>query len=156
MLIETPAQFVELQKRCIEETLQVIEDAKSKTGIVLPYRPQIRFGLRGMTAGTANGEDKIIQFNPTLLRENPEHFVRFTTRHEVAHLLARHVYSDSIDAHGQEWRKIVLAIGGRNERCHSYSVRNVPTMFGKTRNPHAVRQDGRVKQTEFGRVIQLD
>lgn len=158
-VIETPQQMQELMKECIDVTRQYVVQCNQLFGLYLPnYR--VVFSLKGTTAGRAFIRDNIIAYNPTLLRENPEEFLQQTVGHEVAHFASMTKYGTDIDAHGDEWKKMMVSLGLIPKRCHSYDVANVPTRVGKVRNRprnETIKIDVGVMRTfGVGRVIEFD
>ena len=86
-------------------------------------RPYIRLDLRGESAGQALPGKYQLRFNPVLLRENREHFLKQTVGHEVAHLLAYELFGPGVQAHGKEWKSIMVKVFGLPaERCHNYDT----------------------------------
>jgi SprT protein len=157
MEITTPSEFLALQKECICQVRYYVDLANRKLGLNLPY-PQVRFNLRGTTAGKAWCGKNLIEFSPTLLRENAEDFLLSTTGHEVGHLVAHCRHHHSIEPHGKEWRNVMWTMGLPATRCHNYDTSNVPSQMGKGRNKiiRAATPLGQVTTTKFGRVISLD
>lgn len=86
--------------------------------------PTVSFDQRGTTAGMAYLQKNHIRYNPVLLNENFEDFLATTTPHEVAHLVAHQRHGRTIQAHGPEWRQIMVDFGVPPARCHSYDVSN--------------------------------
>ena len=88
--------------------------------------PSISFDLRGCCAGRAYYKYNRIRLNPILMVENQEDFVVQTVPHEVAHLLAFTMFGTRtrIKPHGTEWKSVMLALGLKPARCHSYDVAN--------------------------------
>ncbi|UZE95272.1 SprT-like domain-containing protein [Alkalimarinus alittae] len=83
--------------------------------------PDIRFDLRGKSAGQARFEylraygiakktNAIIRFNRVLMEENPEAFIGEVAPHETAHVIAHQLYGRSIKPHGQEWQMIMRSV----------------------------------------------
>lgn len=86
-------------------------------------RPQISFKLRGQKAGVAHLTENKLRFNPGLYRENQEDFLRQTVPHEVAHMIAHHLYGPRIQPHGEEWQLIMRGVYELPPlRCHNYAV----------------------------------
>jgi SprT protein len=108
---------------CIDAVKYYVDELRTKAGIYIAV-PIIKFDLRGTTAGRAWGRRNVIQFNPILLDQNPEVFVRQTVGHEVAHLAA-FVKHGNCDPHGQEWRHVMWALGLPAKRCHNYDVSTI-------------------------------
>lgn len=90
-----------------------------------PPSPQIRFDLRGQTAGQAlwNGRGSTtLRFNLAFARAHGEAYIRETVTHEVAHLvtMARH---GRVRPHGPEWREVMRYLGvAEPRRCHDYHL----------------------------------
>ena len=106
---------------CIDAVHYYVELLKTKAGIYLPP-PIIRFDLRGGVAGRAHYGKNVIQFNPVLLDQNPEVFVKQTVGHEVAHLAAFVKSGGGIKPHGSEWARVMFSIGLPARRCHNYDT----------------------------------
>ncbi|MFR0675314.1 SprT family zinc-dependent metalloprotease [Enterobacterales bacterium AW_CKDN230030176-1A_HGKHYDSX7] len=86
-------------------------------------RPEVSLKLRGQKAGVAHLQQNLLRFNAQLYRENTDHFLRQTVAHEVAHLVAHHVFGGRIQPHGREWQSIMIGVYGLPaDRCHSYAV----------------------------------
>jgi SprT protein len=109
---------------CIDQVYYYVDLLKTKCGIHLP-RPRITFNLRGTTAGRAYYRENRVAFNPILLDENPEHFVKQTVGHEVAHLAAFVKHGGRIDPHGREWKHVMWQLSLPAKRCHSYDVSTI-------------------------------
>lgn len=87
-------------------------------------RPEVSLKLRGQKAGVAHLHENKLRFNPQLLRENTDDFLRQTVPHEVAHLVAHHVFGDRIAPHGREWQLIMQGVYELPPlRCHNYAVK---------------------------------
>lgn len=81
-------------------------------------QPQVRCDLRGRTAGLTiyprkhdHHEPTIIRLNAELLERHPREMLEQTIPHEVAHVVANHLYGPRIRPHGPEWRSIMQAFG---------------------------------------------
>jgi SprT protein len=83
--------------------------------------PTIDFDLRGVIAGKAFYSSYRLQFNAPLAADNRDEFLDQTVPHECAHLIARTLYG-SIAPHGKEWKYVMVQLGARPARCHSYDV----------------------------------
>jgi SprT protein len=88
--------------------------------------PRLQFDLRGTCAGRAYYRDYQIRLNPVLLFENQTDFIEQTVPHEVAHLLTStlHTGPARVMPHGPEWKSVMLALGLKPVRCHSYDTSN--------------------------------
>lgn len=163
-IISTPEDFQVLLRECKASVKFYVELAHKKLHLEFPM-PAIRFDLKGSTAGTAgynvrNPAASVIRFSATLLRENPEHFLKQTVGHEVAHLLAHFINPDRrIDPHGREWRNVMWAFSLPANRCHSYDTSNVPNNVGKIANrPErtAKIENGVVRFARGAKIIEFD
>jgi SprT protein len=86
-------------------------------------RPQVSLRLRGQKAGVAHLNQNLLRFNPTLYRENTDHFLQQTVAHEVAHLVAHQLFGPDIKPHGEEWQLIMRGVYELPpERCHTYAI----------------------------------
>ena len=103
----------------IEQTYVLAEKQYNRT---FP-RPNIDFGIKGLTAGKAYYLSNRLSFNLTLAIQEGEKFLNRTPAHEVAHLVARHLYGLNIQPHGKEWQSVMLSLGEVPSRCHNYEVK---------------------------------
>ncbi|MCU1716241.1 SprT family zinc-dependent metalloprotease [Pseudomonas sp. 5P_3.1_Bac2] len=86
-------------------------------------RPQVCFKLRGQKAGVAHLSENKLRFNLQLYRANLDDFLRQTVAHEVAHMVAHHLFGPRIQPHGEEWQLIMRGVYELPpHRCHSYAV----------------------------------
>jgi len=158
-IIETPAQFADLQKECIEQVRFYIAKANDKLSIHLPM-PKIVFSIKGTTAGRAWIGRNVIEFNPILLRDNVEDFLHRTPGHEVGHLAAHARFGDDIKAHGHEWQKVMWMLGLPATRCHNYDMTNVvgPGQVPRRRPTNNVikTQDGIVRTVGVAKIIDFE
>jgi predicted SprT family Zn-dependent metalloprotease len=144
-LNDVQANIVEAKREAIRRTREAVDIVNTKLGLRMAY-PEVRFALRGTTAGRAWYREHLIEYNPTLLHENVEDFLRQTVRHEVAHLAARNKFGAQIKPHGKEWANCCWYLQIPAKRCHNYDVGGVPT-----RAQH--NNGSRIKRTESGLVV---
>lgn len=157
-LIETPEDMAELMRECIKVTHHWIDVANDTFKLVLPYY-KVVFSLKSGTAGRACYDKKTIQFNPTLLRENPEAFLARTPGHEVVHFACFAKYSTSVQPHGEEWKVMMRTLGLSDKRCHNYDTSRVPSKLGKVANKpnsYTITGLGVARPVIIGKVIELD
>lgn len=156
-LIETPQAMTALMRECVEVTYRFIDEANEMFGLRLPRFPVV-FALKTGTAGRALLARGIIQYNPTLLRENPEAFLKRTTGHEVIHFAAYAKYKDT--GHGSHWHRMMRQMGLDDTRCHSYDTARVPSKLGTVPNNRVqpvIRTDvGILKTFGHGKIIDFD
>jgi SprT protein len=104
----------------IEECYEMAEKLYRKS---FP-RPTCDYLKKGSTAGVAYLRGNRVSLNLVLLLENPEHFIKQTVPHEVAHLIAWQVYQ--CGNHGRGWKNVMkLCFNLEPDRCHTYDVSNV-------------------------------
>ncbi len=91
--------------------------------------PKVLHNQRGKIAGTAHLTLWVLKFNPVLFRENRAHFLAHVVPHEVAHLLAFHLYGN-VPPHGKHWQSLMTEVFNLPpSRTHSYDV---SSLTGKT------------------------
>lgn len=107
--------------------LEALAKAKAVESITLASRyfrrefpiPTVSLNLRGHTAGYADYRAWQIRINIDLLISHPDEQIQITIPHEVAHLVAYHIYGRSITPHGSQWQFIMRSIFGiPADRCH--------------------------------------
>lgn len=156
-VVETPEDMTQLMRECVEATHACIAKANGLFGLHLP-KFRVNFALKSTTAGKARLGRGIIEYNPTLLRENPELFLQRTVGHEVIHFAAFAKFNDA--GHGYHWKKMMRMMGLPDTRCHNYDVTRVPSMVGKVRNKSSSQgfrcDDGVVKMVGLGKIIEFD
>ena len=112
------------QKEARKATEFYVKLAETKLNTFIPM-PEIRFSELGTTAGQAWIGRNIIEYNPRILRLNAEDFLKQTTGHEVAHLIA-HAKFDSdwhrVEPHGIEWTKVMWVFQLPAHPCHNYDT----------------------------------
>ena len=86
--------------------------------------PHLQFDIRGTCAGRAYYRDYQIRLNPVLLLENQDNFIEQTIPHEIGHLITSRLHGFCVKPHGREWKSVMLAMGLRPTRCHSYDTSN--------------------------------
>lgn len=91
--------------------------ANDKFGLNLKV-PEVRWDVRGTTAGRAAPLDGWVSFNPVLYSESKHAFEARTVPHEVAHMVAHmvapHIARSSrgkLRPHGLEWHKVMHVFG---------------------------------------------
>ncbi len=134
---ETPEEFILLQKEAIRLTYEWVSKINSKFNLAIP-NPQIHFSLKGTTAGRAHYGKHLIQYNPTLLRENLR-FLSRTVPHEVIHLAAFRMHGSGIKPHGNEWKSLMRGFGLDAVRCHNYDTANVPSKQNQISNTTGIK-----------------
>ncbi|MBY5993612.1 SprT family zinc-dependent metalloprotease [Ferrimonas balearica] len=88
-------------------------------------RPEISLAMRGQSAGAAHPTQNRLRFNPVLLAENPEAFLKEVVPHEVAHLLVWHCHG-KVAPHGRQWQGMMRDLFGLEPRTrHSFDLASV-------------------------------
>lgn len=113
-----------LIQRSIDKIRETLDKAKAIWGRDFPM-PQVSFELRGSTAGNYSYREGKIRLNRALLLREADKFIDRTPGHEAAHLVTRHVYGPFVKPHGAEWRTVMIRLGMKPERCHSYDVTGI-------------------------------
>lgn len=119
------------KKRVVDKVNECIAVVEKKYNVTF-RKPHVTFDVRGTTGGKAFYNEWKVAFNPVLLAENTEHFLKSTVPHEVAHLATMLVYPHALrrmpgkkrSPHGAEWASIMTALGAAPNRCHTYDVEN--------------------------------
>ena len=93
----------------------------------VPLITSMKFNLCGQVAGlcrytpyfTESGFE--LEFNPILLKENLEVFIRGTVAHEYAHAV-NGLFGER--GHGHGWKQVMGLFGVSPNRCHCYDLSN--------------------------------
>lgn len=125
-----------------ERTHHFLEIAKSnyEGRLVLP-RIEIKFDLRGTSAGQAFTTSGKIRYNLTALQVEGgyKHLFEQTVPHEVAHMVQYNCgFPDKKrgnSSHGKYWQHIMRQFGVRPERCH-----DLPLPVARVRKPSKTYQ----------------
>ena len=155
--INSPAEMAELMKECVASVKFYIDKAKERCSVYLAY-PRVLFSLKGTTAGKALCGRGVIEFSPTLLRENPDTFLVQTAGHEVAHLVAWQKHLGKLKPHGVEWQAVMWNLGLPANRCHNYDTSRVESRVGLIRKvaPEIRTDNLRMKPIGLGKIIGFD
>lgn len=116
----------QIQAKVDARILECIKLAEAHFGSVFKV-PTVSYRIKGLNGGTANHRHYHVDFNPTYLNENTDHYIKQTVGHEVAHIIAHVEYGDHIRAHGQEWKNVMYVLGIPADRCHDYDATNIST-----------------------------
>ncbi|PPD55510.1 MAG: hypothetical protein CTY12_00610 [Methylotenera sp.] len=88
----------------------------------------IRYDINSArTGGLAYPGQFLIRLNPAYLNKYKEEYIKRTVVHEVAHLGVQQVYRLDqgrwkVDAHGSEWKNMMVRLGADPSRCHTYEA----------------------------------
>ncbi|MGE6648464.1 SprT family zinc-dependent metalloprotease [Shewanella colwelliana] len=116
------------QQRLLEQVERCYQIAEQSLNQRFP-RPEINFKLRGKSAGTAHLQLNKLRFNPVLLEENSDEFLRQVAPHEICHLLAHQLYG-RVKPHGREWQVLMVKLFSLTP--HTTHSLNVESVAGKT------------------------
>ncbi len=117
-------ESIEAAKRTEDKLLDVYQWAELNYARRFEL-PQLRFDLRGLTAGLSYPERNLIRFNLDILLANPEDFISETVPHEIAHLLTWTISGLGAKPHGSEWKAIMADMGLNPVVCHTYAANRV-------------------------------
>ena len=132
---------IHIKHRVTAKLEQSIALIKAKYGVSLTM-PEVRYDLRGTTAGQAFYKTWIIRLNAVLLLENVDDFIERTVPHELAHLACDKIYPEAHirirgakrEPHGLRWQEIMRALGvSEVTRCHSYDTTNSKVIKSNSR-----------------------
>lgn len=96
-----------------------------KTKFSVPV--QIKYDIdSARLGGQANANGFFIRLNPAFLTKYKDEYIKQTVVHEVAHLGCHQVYHIDngmhINAHGPEWKNMMVRLGADPSRCHTYQA----------------------------------
>jgi len=86
--------------------------------------PQVRFDIRGNTAGQFRRSENAIRYNFGIIEQNYEKFLARTVAHETAHAI-QYKISYSAKPHGLEWKRVMRFFGVPSTRCHNYDMSGI-------------------------------
>lgn len=118
------------QQLVIQKVEQCIEHASSYLGMNFKL-PQIRFNQRGKIAGCARLQINELRFNPVLLNDNVDAFLKEVVPHEVCHLLAYSLFG-KVRPHGKEWQGLMFDLF--RLKGQTYHQMDVSKVKGKSFN----------------------
>ena len=99
-----------------------IKECIMKAGVQLPP-VKVAYDINSaQLGGEAHYSKNLIRVNPVFLNAYTDDYIEQTVGHEAAHLIARAKYGRMIDAHGPEWKRVMVDLGLKPARCHNYSV----------------------------------
>jgi SprT protein len=114
-----------------------IAECIKKAGVTMPM-PTIKYDINSARlGGQAHYGKHLVRFNPVFLNAHTDHYIKQTVTHEAAHLIARAKFGRYIDAHGPEWKRVMVDLGVKPDRCHSYTV-PAGVKVGKQMTKHAI------------------
>lgn len=91
--------------------------------------PTVSYDVRGLKAGVAYLQRNEVRFNPILLQENGQAFIRQVVPHELAHILVYQRFG-RVAPHGKEWKMMMESVlGVPAEIYHCFDTQNVASQF---------------------------
>ncbi|MBL4817449.1 MAG: SprT family zinc-dependent metalloprotease [Shewanella sp.] len=118
----------ERHQQIAEQVVDCYRQAEAYLQRTFP-RPEIKFTLKGKSAGTAHLQLNLLRFNATLLAENHQAFIDQVVPHEICHLLAYQLYG-KVKPHGKEWQALMIKVY-QLEPATTHSL-NTESVAGKT------------------------
>lgn len=126
-------------RECLDIATAIWPDhaAKFQDAVTVRYDVKNHVGGWAITGGP---DDWTIRLNPVLCFENVEHFIEQTVGHEAAHLITGVVFgrtkqvedpqtgkmvTKKIRSHGAEWRSVMVKLGLKPDRCHTYDCSSI-------------------------------
>lgn len=76
-------------------------------------KPEVRFDLKGRSAGQAHFGHGALRFNWVLLKAQPHAFIEDVVPHEVAHWVDAYGVASKGKPHGPVWRWLIVHLYGR-------------------------------------------
>lgn len=74
-------------------------------------------------AGQAAVYKNIIRLNPDYLIENTDEMINVVIPHEIAHILTKKLYPNAKQAHGPEWKSIMIKLGLQPNPYHNMLIK---------------------------------
>jgi len=86
---------------------------------------EVRYDLRGTTAGSVCYEKKRVRFNKYIIKANYNRFLHRTVPHELAHLISYRIYGQT--GHDVFWYRVMEALEVKDySPRHDYDTSLVP------------------------------
>lgn len=100
-----------------------LEEAAEKFGFPVLVKTEVRFDLKGNSAGQAmlKGGNLILRFNQEAIEKSYREMVEDTIPHEVAHLVC-FVDPSYGKSHDEGWTKVAKSLGGSGNRIHQIEL----------------------------------
>lgn len=114
----------------VKETVNKLNE-KFKFNLEYPY---IYYDIKGKNAGLAKSLSMTVHYNPKLLKENEEDFLKNTVPHEVCHIAVYHYYKIQKkpipkNGHGPDWQIMMRSVGVNPRKYHTYKVERKIKIF---------------------------
>ena len=119
----------EIHKQVEDKVIKTVEKINSHYNIGMTV-PAIYYDVHSTNGGLAKYSTMSIHFNPKLMEEDLEHYLKTTVPHEVCHIGVWKKYLHekkkvSPKAHGNEWKLMMWVVGSPPRRTHEYDVEDV-------------------------------
>lgn len=114
---------------------KAVEKFSKVPAVAYASTPKVSFFDKGTTAGWAKYNIWHIDFNIEIAKRAGDAF-KDTIIHEVAHMMQYLVYPHAKQAHGPEFRRICVMLGGSGSTKHSY---NADGLRAKTVKRHVLQ-----------------
>lgn len=118
----------ELKQQVQEQVASTVEAIERLYRTKFSKPITIRYDINSArTGGLAYPGSFLIRLNPAYLNKYKEEYIKRTVVHEVAHLGVEQVFRLDqgrwkVDAHGPEWKNMMVRLGADPARCHSYEA----------------------------------
>jgi SprT protein len=148
-----PSYLSEHQQQLLDITRHWIVRAEAVYQRHFPL-PEIRFDLRGQTAGQyRGGKHPCIRYNMDMASNQFDAYSRRTPGHEVAHYVVDCLYPGyKIRPHGTEWKTVMQAFELEASRCHQYDLKNLPQRKQRRFSYQCPCQEYKLSATRHNRV----
>ena len=119
----------EIHRRVEEKVIQIVNKINEKYNIGMAV-PGIFYDVHSTNGGLAKYTSMSVHFNPKLMQEDFEHYLKTTVPHEVCHIGVWKKYQHEKKkvfpkAHGSEWKLMMWVVGAPPRRTHEYDVEEV-------------------------------
>ncbi|MBK5967840.1 MULTISPECIES: SprT family zinc-dependent metalloprotease [Thiorhodovibrio] len=148
------ARLAHLRSAVEQRVRELLATAQGELGIA-PPPPEIRFDLRGQSAGQARCDARarcVVRFNPWLLLRHGEEFIDQTVPHEIAHWLTFKRFGRRARPHGPQWRELMVLFGAEPRRCHDYDLKEIPHRRVSSHSYHCSCQEHRLSAVRHNRA----
>lgn len=119
----------EIKQRVEAKVIQTVEKINAHYGLKMPV-PDIYYDVHSTNGGLAKYATLSVHFNPKIMQENLEDYLKTTVPHEVCHIGVWQKYlfekkKVAPKAHGSEWKLMMWVVGAPARRTHEYDVAEV-------------------------------
>lgn len=137
----------ELQQRVNERLAEVRTKCEKAFGRTFKPAQHVDYKLRGRVAGMCYYTEGRLSFNADLMIRNEEDFINQTVAHELAHYIHYQMHPEDLivdrgqkrDAHGYNWKRVMVAMGVDPKRCHNYDTAETKVRNKRTEMVKCIR-----------------